>query len=79
VDGNRRETSGVNTIDGNVTSVLHQGPVSKVVAHLDKVLLKKEASECKSASDFVRNALRASHGGATGYLHKSISSPSVTQ
>lgn len=51
-------------------------------AHLDTQLKHLGASGIKCApigTDFVRSKLRASDSGRPGYLHKSVSSPSVSQ
>lgn len=57
------------------------GRASQVIGHLEKTLKKEAVTSGLISNDFIRTALRASHGGSSGsgYLHKSISTPSVTQ
>lgn len=59
------------------------GHIAAISAQLEKQLKLHGSVGVKgspiSATDFVRSKLRASDSGRPGYLHKSVSSPSVSQ
>lgn len=68
------------TVDGNTIGVISSvgGSIAKTIGKLEKTIARDSLQQGNS-SDFIRCNLRASHNGTLGYLHKSISSPSVTQ
>lgn len=68
-----------NKIDANGTSGLQSNVVSKVVGKLEHAL-NRDYPQHQNVSEFTRSSQRSSYSGPpTGFLQKSISTPSVTQ
>lgn len=68
-------SSGCANAGSNIAAITSQ--LDKQLKHLGPTGMMKCAP--MNPTDFVRSKLRASDSGRPGYLHKSVSSPSVSQ